>query len=212
MTQNKVTIKQKAKVFFKRNLYPIIVSASAFTLAIALIVTALVRNKIIKEQEEAKMNQEYQQNANNPSVEAASPGVVVFEFPLKEYTLGSTFADSSLVYNETLKEYSTHLGVDFIASDGAEVYPCYNGRVESVEYNTLDGTVVVIDHGNALKSIYKSLAQDAKVVVGQEVTTSDVIGNVSNSSSSEASLGSHVHLEVTLDGVPVNPMNYLGYK
>ena len=69
-----------------------------------------------------------------------------------------------------------------------------------------------MDHGNGLKTIYKSLAKEAQVDVGQEVTTNDVLGKVSNSSSSEASIGAHVHLETTLDGVFVNPMNYLGEK
>lgn len=213
MSPNKITLKQKIKVFVKRNLYPIVVSGSAFALAIALTVTALVRSKIIKEQE-AEQNAIKQEQAQNPidSAEASSPSAVVFSYPVKDYSLGSTFSDTALVHNETLNEWTTHLGVDFIVADSTDVYPCYNGKVESVDYNTLDGTTIVIDHGAGLKTIYKSLASDVMVEAGQDVTTADVIGKASSSSTSEGSLGSHLHLEVTENGTKVNPMTYLGEK
>lgn len=213
MSPNKITLKQKIRVFFKRNLYPIVVSGSAFALAIALLATALVRNKILKEQE-AEQNGVVNEQVQTPidKAEASSPSAIVFSYPVKNYTLGSTYSDTNLVHNETLNEWTTHLGVDFIVADGTDVYPCYNGKVESVEYNTLEGTVVVIDHGDGLKTIYKSLGNGEFVGVGQDVTTSDVIGKASASATSEGALGAHVHLEVSENGTIVNPMNYLGEK
>ena len=212
MSPNKITLKQKIKLFFKRNLYPIIVSASALTLAIALMVTALYRNKLIKEEEVNQVQEEVKVEENVDKAEASSPTAVVFSYPVKDFSLGSTFSDTTLSYNQTLDEWSTHLGIDFIVSDGADVYPCLNGVVESVDYSSLDGTSIVIDHGDGLKTVYKSMSSDVMVEIGQEVTTDDVIGKASSSATGEASLGSHIHLEVLKDGELVNPMTYLGEK
>lgn len=214
MIKQKLTFKQKVKLFFKKNCYAIVVAGSALMLAIALGVTAIVSSNLSKNPTESELG-----NINEPSggiefgeAEASSAVPIMFTYPVKDYTLGSTFTDSSLVYNESLNEYTTHLGIDFIVADGAEVMASFAGTVESVTYDNLTGTVIVIDHGDGLKTSYASLASDVLVTVGQQVKAGEVIGKATASAGNEQNLGAHLHFSTLQNGTYINPMNYLGEK
>ena len=78
-------------------------------------------------------------------IEPSNDQAQQYVMPLSEYTLGQDFSDK-LVYNQTLKQWRTHNGVDFIAAKGAEVMAIFGGTVESVESTTLEGTVITIKH------------------------------------------------------------------
>lgn len=214
MSQEKLTKRERLKLFFKRNMYALVVSGSAFLLAIALAVTAIVRSKIIEKQQASENVGQIEnvQTENIEKAEASTSDPIMFSYPVKEYTLGETHSDTTLVHNETLNEWTTHLGVDFIAPEGTDVLAAFYGTIESIEYDTLKGTTIIIDHGEGLKTSYSSLGENLPVEVGQTVQTGDVIGKTSTSASSEASLGAHLHFETFLDGQNVNPMNYLGEK
>ena len=210
MSQEKLKFKDRVKLFFKRNMYAVVVSGSAFILAVALLATMLVRNKLIEKQNAQEgVHQENVQVENIEKAEASAPEPIIFSYPLKEYTLGETHSDTNMVYNETLNEWTTHLGVDFIAAEGSEVMAAYSGTVESVEYDTLKGTTIIIDHGEGLKSVYSSLSDNKIVGVGQTVAGGEVIGYTSNSASGESSLGAHLHFETILNGESVNPYDFI---
>ena len=143
---------------------------------------------------------------------ASSTAPVVFTYPVTNYTLGRSYSDTKLVYNETLKEYTTHLGIDFIVPDGSSVVASYGGTVESISYDSLTGTTIVLDHGDGLKTSYMSLSSDVAVKEGQAVKTGEVIGKASSSATGEQSLGAHLHFEAMQDGEYINPLTYLGEK
>lgn len=67
------------------------------------------------------------------------------------------------------------------------------------------GKYVVVNHGNAITSLYAHL-HAVTVEVGAEVTPGDVIGLMG---STGASTGPHVHLEVRVYGVSVEPRMFL---
>lgn len=211
MAEKKVKFTKKLKNFIKKNSYALIVAGCALTLAIALGVTA-VTSANFKRKEGYVENPPIENIIPSGGAQASNTTPVVFNYPVKDYTLGNTYTDSSLVYNETLNEYTTHLGIDFIVGEGADVMASYAGTIESISYDTMTGTKIVIDHGNGLKSSYMSLSSEVNVVEGQSVGAGEVIGKASSSASGEQKLGSHLHFEVTLDGTPVNPMTYLGEK
>lgn len=217
MAEKKLTVRQKIKNFLKQNIYAVVVATSVVILAVALAVTAVVGARMREPNigEENLGNIDTQPNIEQPPMEdaqASSTAPITFVYPVKDYTLGNTYTDTSLVYNETLNEYTTHLGIDFIVGENADVMASLDGVVESVNYDSLTGTIVMIDHGDGLKTSYSSLASEVNVTAGQKVSAGEVIGKASSSASSEQNIGAHLHFETIKDGVSVNPMNYLGEK
>jgi len=212
MINNKPTTRQKIKAFLKRNSYALVVAGSAIVLAVALAVTAVTSARFNNAKKNEENNTNIEEVLPNEEAQASSTAPVVFTYPVKDYTLGNTYTDSGMVYNETLNEYTTHLGIDFIVAEGADVMASLGGTVESIKYDTLTGTTIVIDHGNGLKTSYMSLASEVSVAEGEQVSTGQVIGKASNSAGNESSLGAHVHFEASENGTTIDPMTYLGEK
>jgi hypothetical protein len=105
--------------------------------------------------------------------------------------------------------YSNHTGID-LGSKGSVI----GGRVEAVRNGTVIragwdttgyGNLVVVDHGDGLKSYYSHL-NSISVGVGQQVNINTQVGTLGTTGNST---GPHLHLEVRLNNVPQNPRNYI---
>ena len=129
--------------------------------------------------------------------------------PVKNATIAKDYSSSELQFNDTLKQWEIHKAIDFVASDDLNVYAVSNGTVSNVYTNYLDGTVIEIAHSNGLISVYKSLNNDVKVAVGDKVSAGQIIGTLSETMAQELNTGSHLHFEMLLNGVKVNPNDYL---
>jgi murein DD-endopeptidase MepM/ murein hydrolase activator NlpD len=134
---------------------------------------------------------------------------VTMRNPLDEFTVGKEFADDRLLWCPTLKLYETNLGIDFEADMGAKVHAVLDGTVESVSVSALEGIVIVINHGEGVRSIYKSLAENTEVTTGQAVKRGDVIGYVGNTMITKVKQGPLLHFAVTVNGNFVNPALHL---
>lgn len=216
MNNQKIKFSTKLKNFLKRNSYSLVVAGCALVLAITLLVTATVSANLAKKESGGILPPEPENITGTivpeENVQASNTVPIVFTYPVKNYTLGNTYSDESLVYNSTLNEYTTHLGVDFIVPDGAEVVSSFKGTIESILFDNLTGTTIIIDHGDGLKTSYGSLSSETSVTEGMTVEAGEVIGKASTSASAEHNLGAHVHFEVSENGTLVNPMTYLAEK
>lgn len=132
-----------------------------------------------------------------------------FVLPLKDATVVKDYSATELQYNETLKQWEIHKGIDFVVGEDKNVYAISNGTVSNIYTNYLEGTVVEISHKDGLISIYKSLNKDVDVSVGTKVNAGTKIGVVAASMAQELNAGEHLHLEITKNGTKVNPNNYL---
>lgn len=97
-----------------------------------------------------------------------------------------------------------HGGIDYGAEPGTPVLAAGSGRVALAEELIVRGKAVVIDHGLGVYSGYYHLS-DIVVPVGQEVRRGDLIGRVG---SSGLSTGSHLHWEMRVGGVCVDPLQW----
>jgi murein DD-endopeptidase MepM/ murein hydrolase activator NlpD len=98
-----------------------------------------------------------------------------------------------------------HYGMDFTAPQGTEIYATGKGTVIAVLTATRGfGKHVIIDHGFGYSTIYAHLS-NFNVRVGQKVQRGDIIGFVGSTGTSVAN---HLHYEVKLNGVNVDPVNY----
>lgn len=100
---------------------------------------------------------------------------------------------------------STHTGLDIACSTGTSIKAISDGTVIFAESKGSYGNLVKIDHGNGIETWY---AHCSKIYanVGQKVEAGDIIAAVGSTGNST---GPHLHLEIRIDGEPVNPQNYL---
>ncbi|MCK4536081.1 MAG: peptidoglycan DD-metalloendopeptidase family protein [Desulfuromonadales bacterium] len=98
-----------------------------------------------------------------------------------------------------------HEGYDIAARTGTPVVATADGIVSQSKTMPGYGKMVVIDHGYGYRTYYGHNSKNY-VKVGQRVKSGDRIAAVGNTG---RSTGSHVHYEIRLNGVPVNPKKYL---
>lgn len=98
-----------------------------------------------------------------------------------------------------------HNGIDFSAPVGTPVYATGDGVVRSSSRSARGlGNQIQIDHGYGYETLYACM-DELNVRSGQEVKRGDLIGTVGNTG---LSVAPHLHYEVHLNGVPMNPINY----
>lgn len=141
--------------------------------------------------------------------EPVNANQVTFGLPVLDATVVKNFNDKALQYNDTLNQYEIHLGMDFVAVANSDVCAVLDGTVTEIYNDYLDGTVMVISHGNNFKSVYGSLSDSLTVKVGDTVKKGDVIGKISASSAGELNTGNHLHFELLENDVNVDPAAYL---
>jgi murein DD-endopeptidase MepM/ murein hydrolase activator NlpD len=68
---------------------------------------------------------------------------------------------------------------------------------------------VEITHKDNVKSVYQNLSPEASVSVGKTVLAGEKIGTVGDSAIIEIADEAHLHFEMLVNGVSVNPLDYL---
>ena len=98
-----------------------------------------------------------------------------------------------------------HTGLDIGASTGTSYSAAASGTVVSAGWGGGYGNMILIDHGNGVKTRY---AHSSKLLVsvGQHVKQGQRIGLVGSTGNST---GPHLHFEVIINGSTVNPSSYL---
>ncbi|WP_205030368.1 peptidoglycan DD-metalloendopeptidase family protein [Salinibacterium amurskyense] len=104
-----------------------------------------------------------------------------------------------------------HKGTDFAAASGTPIYAVADGTVELIQADWSGyGYHAVISHtinGQQVTSLYAHMITDSSpIVVGQEIKAGDFIGLVGETG---IAYGAHLHFEIHLDDVPVDPYAWL---
>jgi murein DD-endopeptidase MepM/ murein hydrolase activator NlpD len=102
-------------------------------------------------------------------------------------------------------EGAFHSGIDIDAPWGTPVRAAADGDVIGPSMGSGYGREVVLDHGHGLSTLYGHLSSIA-VLPGQHVTRGQVIGYVGQTG---RATGPHLHYEVRVHNVPVNPHKFL---
>ena len=101
--------------------------------------------------------------------------------------------------------WGIHEGIDFGGNYGAKIMAPADGVVEKVAQSPSFGRYVILDHGYGLKSKFAHASQ-ILVKAGQYIKRGKQIALVGNTGHTR---GTHLHYEVSLNGTPVDPMDYL---
>ncbi|MFA5933173.1 MAG: M23 family metallopeptidase [Microgenomates group bacterium] len=149
-------------------------------------------------------------NEQTQNVEIHDP-VTGEAIPLKVIVSWPTFGVITLEFGQSSGFQIFHTGIDIANAYGQigdPINPFLPGKViYAGEISWGYGKHIIIDHGNNITSIYAHLDK-IFVVKGQEITsTKQVIGRMG---STGWSTGPHLHFEVRVYGIPVNPRTFLG--
>lgn len=98
-----------------------------------------------------------------------------------------------------------HNGADFAGAPGSPVLAAASGWVILADALNIRGTSIIIDHGWGVYTNYSHL-NDRYVQLGDFVTAGQVIGTVG---STGRATGAHLHWEVWVHGVAVDPMQWV---
>jgi murein DD-endopeptidase MepM/ murein hydrolase activator NlpD len=101
--------------------------------------------------------------------------------------------------------YTYHSGIDLTARSGTPVRAAADGRVAALLDLPIRGKTLILDHGRGVFTLYCHLSEFA-VELEQIVAADEVIGYSGNTG---RSLGPHLHFELAVGGVQVDPLAWL---
>ncbi len=104
-----------------------------------------------------------------------------------------------------IRDGKPHEGIDIAADQGAPIVAAKPGRVVCAEPMGTYGLAVIIDHGNGMRTLYAH-ASVLLVKPGDWVEEGQTVALVG---STGRSTGPHLHLEIRIDGQPVDPLLFL---
>lgn len=119
------------------------------------------------------------------------------------------YSVDKLLYSPTLKEWSTHTGIDIAGPLGGEVRAVLDGVVESIKEDPLMGIVITLAHENDLKTVYMGLSTKDMVREGQQIQKGQVISGIGRTAAFEILDDPHLHFEVLLNGEHQDPSDYI---
>jgi len=118
---------------------------------------------------------------------------------------GNVTSEFGVRLHPTYNVYRQHWGIDIAANYGANIIASDGGTVIISEYNSSYGNYIVIDHGNGMTTLYAHMSSRV-AGVGAGVSKGQVIGYIGTTG---VSTGPHLHFEVSVGGVKVDPIPYL---
>lgn len=137
------------------------------------------------------------------------PEPVIYMTPLAG-ALGMEYSDDALVFSETMDDWRSHAGVDFLAKVGDTVCAIGDGMVTDFYYDELTGHTMEITHPDGCISVYCGLGETVFAETGQTVLAGDVIGTVGDDIPFESADEPHLHLEVIQHGKRIDPLSLIG--
>ncbi len=131
----------------------------------------------------------------------------IITWPVAGPILTARFHDPNYPYRHLFE----HSGLDMAVPVGTRVSAAAPGYVAWARLGRSYGNYIMIIHSNGLATLYAHLSR-IEVTEGQFVGRGEEIGRsggAAGAPGSGLSTGPHVHFEVRLNGIPVNPQAYL---
>ena len=114
------------------------------------------------------------------------------------------------VFSPTLQDWRVHLGMDIATEANAEVFAAADGTVKKIWEDPMMGWCIAIGHSGDCITVYKNLAEEMAggIAEGATVRAGQIIGNVGDTALIEIAEEPHLHMEMTVKGLQVDPLDY----
>jgi murein DD-endopeptidase MepM/ murein hydrolase activator NlpD len=143
----------------------------------------------------------------------AAPGSVNslgWAMPVEYTSITGTYGPRAVICVRGSCSRPFHYAVDLAAPRDSPIYAAAAGTVVKAGPNGGSGNTILVDHGNGIVTGYSHMYADGMlVVVGQHVSAGQVIGRVGCAG---ICTGDHLHFEVKLSGVNVNPVPFMAER
>ena len=134
--------------------------------------------------------------------------IVDFDKPVSGNVI-CRYSMNTPVYSKTMDDYRTHKGIDLKVNDDEVVYAAEKGIVIYAERDDLMGETIRIKHLNDNITVYSGLKSTNDIVEGQFIEKGEIIGKAGGSIPVEDSEERHLHFELIIGGIYVNPEDYI---
>ncbi len=114
------------------------------------------------------------------------------------------------VFSQTMNDWRVHLGIDIATEENAQVFAAADGVVAQIWEDPMMGTCIAISHTGDCVTVYKNLAVEtaAGIEIGSTVRAGQLIGTVGDTALLEIAEEPHLHMEMTVKGLAVDPLEY----
>lgn len=150
-------------------------------------------NSKLTEEQETKVAEEEEIESHTVN------GIYLACLPVSTGHVSSRFGS-----RESIRDH-VHKGLDIAASYGTDIKAVADGTVIFSGVSSGYGNFIKIDHGNNVVTCYGHCSK-LLVSVGQKIKAGDVIAKVGSTGNST---GNHLHFEIRINDVQVNPEKYL---
>lgn len=114
------------------------------------------------------------------------------------------------VFSPTMQDFRVHLGIDIATAEDAEVFAAADGTVSKIWEDPMMGTCVAISHTGECVTVYKNLAKELTegLAEGTQIRQGQLLGHVGDTAMVEIAEEPHLHMEMTVKGLQVDPLDY----
>jgi murein DD-endopeptidase MepM/ murein hydrolase activator NlpD len=147
-------------------------------------------------EQQAASRSESRGTVNKEKVSADQAAADVWLLPLDDYVFTSPYG---------IRWGKLHAGIDLAAPEGLPYKAIHAGTVTQAGYNGGYGYSITIKDAEGVEVIYAH-SRRVLVRVGDQIKAGQVVGEVG---STGASFGTHLHIEVHVQGQPTDPIPYL---
>ncbi len=143
---------------------------------------------------------------------AATPQALpTFASPIPDGELLRRHSVTVPVFSPTMQDYRTHTGIDILSPAGSGVQAAADGKIGNFWYDPMMGYTLSVVHSGDAVSLYQGLAEElpAGIEPGAAVSAGQTIACVGNTALIECEDEPHLHFQLDIAGVAVDPMAYL---
>jgi len=215
--ENKAKKNNRFVAFLKRNVYYVIMGVCILAIG-GMVTYALLNNNPPPEGPPLVVDPDPTDPSDpagpsdptdDPTDPTGSITPVVFCWPVEGGNIIVDYTMDTLVWHMTLGHYRVNPSIRIGGEADANVLAAYDGVVEKVYYDILDGNVITIRHSEDLVTTYGSLKDLPEIAIGATVKKGDILGKIGTSASAEFKEGAHVTFKVYEKGSIISPYTYL---